>query len=863
MRCLLILLLLGPLVFFAQQKEHMNFQTKGLVEKHTDDEVVSIFIRGNVREISIVVKICGGVVKAQLKNLVYAELKIADIKYLARQNFVEGFEWDWGRDVTMSDSVLIKNRVLDVHAGVTPLSSSYTGKGVISGIIDTGIDPMHNDFRNADSSSRVLAIWDQTLPFDGTLTPSYGYGQEFDSALINTGSIAHVDQATHGTGVAGVIAGNGFQTGDFKGVAPESDIVAVELDFSGANPTASVDAFQYIYDVADAYSKPCVINASYGDYLGSHDGLDARALYLDSLLNEKPGRLFVAAAGNSGDWGPYHLKHTGASITDTSFTWFEPNSSSTVGSTVFLDIWGDTASMNNLWFSVGADHNSTFNHAGHLTFRNIIADGMVGTTLVDSIVSGGRLTTVEMYTELRGGQYNLQVYLPNIDSVNYNYSLVSAGTGEFDLWTISYLGIALGPDVVWLSDMVRYGLPASGTWPDIAYYQLPDSNQSMVSSFQCLENVVTVGQYVNRSQYIDYDGNTQVSAPEVSDSSAANSSRGPTRLGLMKPDVMSTGFMVMSALPVSVALSYQGTSNAWRLAQSGFHTGRYGTSFSSPAVAGIGALLLEKCPGSTPADFVNLLHNTSYADAFTGSLPNIKWGYGKSDAFALLSSTSFTPNITGDTAFCFGEMTTLSVDSVFTNYDWNGESMASVLNLDSSANGYLLVENEMGCKGDTVWYNVIEHDSLPIPPIFDRWTDGVATTPADSIQWYVNGVPIPGENDTLFASLYGGEYHMAEHIDSNGCSVFTDSILWWPESISENGIVYELYPNPATDVVRFESSYPIGRVELLDVSGKTILTRQLNALFGSLSVNNLANGTYFMRLVSDKESYSLKIQVLH
>jgi subtilisin family serine protease len=828
-----------------------------MVAQKSNNDVVSIFVRGDVNQIRNYLENQGIRPKAQLVNLICAELQISDIKFLARQNFVEGFEWEWGRKTLLNDSMLLKNKVLPVHAGSAPLKSPFTGKGVISGVVDTGLDPSHRDFQNLDSSTRVLEIWDQTLAFDVSLTPSFGYGQVFDSVLINAGPIAHVDSDNHGTGVASVMAGNGWHSGELKGVAPASDLVIVELDFSGANLTASVDAFKYIYDVADAHGKPCVINASYGDYLGSHDGLDATSLYLDSLLNDQPGRLFVAAAGNSGDWGPYHLRHANSGITDTSFTWFEPQAASTPQpNTVWLDIWGDTSNMNQLQFSVGADHNTSFDHGGHLAFRNILADNMVGTTIVDSIMNGGKLTEVQIYTELRGKQYNMQIYLPGADSADYNYSLISTGTGAFDLWTISYLGINVGTDVVMLSDMVKDGLPAAGGYPNISHYQMPDSAQSIVSGFQCSPNVITVGQYVNRAEYTDFNTAIQV-CPQLTDSLAMNSSAGPNRIGLMKPDVNSTGFWVMSALSVSTAIAMQGGSSSWRLIESGFHTRRAGTSFSSPAVAGIGALLLEKCPKINAQEFLRLLQTTSFGDHYTGSLPNYRWGYGKTDAFALLNATSVNPSVVGDSTFCFGESTTLSVDNVYAVYDWNGTGASPSLVFDSTDSGYLLVHDEFGCKSDSVWYNVVEFDSLIDPTIVDGGGGLVATNPADSIQWFGVGTVL---DDTLF-SISFDQWVYVEHIDSNGCSALSDSLFIVAWSVSENGIEYEMFPNPAHDKVNFSATEVIDEIELRDLQGKLLISKFIRGKNGSIDLHNLSSGTYVLKFISGKESHNSKIQI--
>ncbi|MBL0103977.1 MAG: hypothetical protein IPP51_09635 [Bacteroidetes bacterium] len=60
------------------------------------------------------------------------------------------------------------------------------------------------------------------------------------------------------------------------------------------------NAVEYIFNKAQQLGKPCVINASLGDYIGSHDGLDLESQYISNLLNQQAGRALVAAAGNVG-----------------------------------------------------------------------------------------------------------------------------------------------------------------------------------------------------------------------------------------------------------------------------------------------------------------------------------------------------------------------------------------------------------------------------------------------------------------------------------------------------------------------------------------------------------------------------------
>ena len=265
----------------------------------------------------------------------------------------------------LADTMRIVQNIDSVLNGDFPLQSSFTGKDVVIGYIDTGLDYNHGDFKNADGSTRVVYYWDQTMP-NGALTPGkYGYGQVWDSTSINNLSITSMDNSAHGTTVTGAGSGNGLATGNHKGAAPESDIIIVESDFSLPNWTLTVaDGIDFIFSMADTMGKPAIVNTSVGDYLGSHDGTDPAGHIIDSLLDDMPGRIVVAAAGNSGNQGKYHVKGN-VNSTDTSFTWFVPNPGSDWGTpSIFFDLWADTADFNNVMFAFAADNAAPFDFRG-------------------------------------------------------------------------------------------------------------------------------------------------------------------------------------------------------------------------------------------------------------------------------------------------------------------------------------------------------------------------------------------------------------------------------------------------------------------------------------------------------------------
>jgi subtilisin family serine protease len=173
--------------------------------------------------------------------------------------------------------------------------------------------------------------------------------------------------------------------------------------------------------------------------------------------------------------------------------------------------------------------------------------------------------------------------------------------------------------------------------PDSMNYKLPDLNQTIVSSFQCLDNVITVGNYINRKSYIDYSGNPYID-PGTQGERHITSSIGPTRDGRIKPEICAPGNMTVSAAVLSLIPNFL-VSAPSAVAQGGMHMRSGGTSFSSPCVAGVAALYLEKNPSATAMDVKNAILGCTIKDNFTGTaLPNNYWGYGKVNAFGALTS---------------------------------------------------------------------------------------------------------------------------------------------------------------------------------------------------------------------------------
>lgn len=508
----------------------------------------------------------------------------------------------------LNDTMVIRNRILPVKQGVFPLSHGYNGMGVLLGLIDSGIDFSHPDFKDSAGLTRIIKIWDQSVT--GTVVPMpYAYGQEWDSTSINNGSCTHSDLTYwgHGTHVAGVASGNGRSTGNHQGCAPKSTIMAVAVDFNSNAPVIA-DAVHYIINTASALNMPVAINASVGDYYGSHDATDLQAQMIISLVSNHPGRIMCAAAGNAGNI-KYHVKVNMNNTIDTMFTWLQNNASNIEEHWIYAD----TNQIKNVQYSIGCT-NPAYQYLGNIGFKNY--NYALGTVKYDTLkFNNQRIGTVMTSASINTfGVYECYFKI-NADSSNYLWSIESKGTGSFDAWNFDFLST---------------GLPSPSQYPRIIYYVMPDTVSSMVSGFQCSSDIITVANYVNLKQYYDYNWALQTTL-ETAGQLANSSSAGPTRTGLLKPDIAASGNSIFSCVAMGLRNSFIANYPNY-LAPGGYHVMGGGTSAASPVVTGLALLYLQAFPNATNMQFKNAVTSCAYSDIFTGnSLPNNKWGYGKLD----------------------------------------------------------------------------------------------------------------------------------------------------------------------------------------------------------------------------------------
>ena len=303
---------------------------------------ISVRFQGNLDEL----KELGFQPGSVIGQVAFGVITLEDLQKLAAHPDVLTIEKQRRKTIHLKDSVpeIRANQVWNLSGAIF---SNITGKDVIVGIVDTGINFRHESFQHPDGTSRILRIWDQTLTTTGAETAPasitdaargsipLGYGVEYNQTQINGTlqnaglpvTVRHEDRNGHGTHVSGISAGNGRQGGNchggytYIGVAPEADIIMVRLwgltvgDTNAPSTTTGtmIDAISYILNVAKhTLNKPVAINLSLGTFTEKMDGSSNECQTMNSLLTNAAndeGFAIVFAAGNEAA-SNFHAKAT-------------------------------------------------------------------------------------------------------------------------------------------------------------------------------------------------------------------------------------------------------------------------------------------------------------------------------------------------------------------------------------------------------------------------------------------------------------------------------------------------------------------------------------------------------------------------
>lgn len=494
-----------------------------------------------------------------------------------------------------------------------------SGEGVVVAIIDRGIDYFHPDFIDEEGNTRLLWLYDMINP-DGASNPNnpYGIGTIFSQEEINASLLSEdtlsTDRGGHGTATTGIAAGNGSAVSgnDFQGVAWNAKIIAVKAiqdyfpPFNNQpgqngfyNPTYIPIALQFVSDKLAEAGMPGVALINLGSIGGSTDGTSTICQAMDNFVAQ--GHTLVCGVGDDGGQDNHAATTVGLNETIT----LEIQKSE--AGNLRFDLW--YSEDDRLEVSIVRPDNTVLGPFSAPLTANSADNQILGDIYyyhrgANVEFSGATSWRREIMIDFTGnsGIYKVQLKGTTIDN-----------TGEFHA--------VLNPS--------RYYNNNKFLTHVVEGYSLND--------FTSAAGVISPSDYVVKNDWIDMGGNVQQMTGQGDPGELwIGSSWGPAQNEELCIDFAACGEVLHTAY----------SPNTWYgnfshlLLQGG--NNRYGiqnaVSAAAPLSTGVMALMLELNPSLSPTEIKDILQNTARSDSYTGTVPNIQWGYGKLDAYEAVNS---------------------------------------------------------------------------------------------------------------------------------------------------------------------------------------------------------------------------------
>lgn len=666
-------LALGAVVSFtAVAQSKLNLQSRAILRTERAKQHISVDpmtksikrVVNNTDHITGLIRIADGATVGDLEaegitvfsvrgNIALASMPLNDVERLSGLKCIKSLELS--REVSQKmDLVRAVTGIAKIHNGVD-LEKAYTGKGVVAGIVDGGIDPNHINFKKEDGTTRIPYMThiytDSSNPNGFTVDE---YQTEEKLARFKT------DDATtfHGTHTMGIMAGgyrgdgtfavakdDGFVVGDMKnpyyGVACDADIVASCGTLSDMLIAYGIEG---ILDYSYKTKKPAVVNLSLGSNTGPHDGTNTMSQYLDLAAKEA---IFCVAAGNEGDLPIVLTKKFTADDTETK---------------TFLYPTYQQEGLNNLRYGqvyVYSNDGTEFEvqaviynkKRGTITFRHSVASNTDGSAVYysagtnpltgGSFVSDGDLSNAN-FTKAFNGYVGIGS-MKDENSGRY-YALIDFFTS--DNTTDNADGNYMLGFIVKGKAGQRIDCYGDGQFNTFSNYDIAGWDNGTcdgtVSDMACAKNVIVVGSYNTRDSWASLDGYQYGYRGALTPGKVTSFSSWGTLLdGRSLPTVCAPGATTISSSSTYyIENADLGIGNDYLQGRAKGETRNnywhqcVGTSMASPVVAGSIALWLEADPTLNTEAVKDIIKTTAIVDDDVKAGNQVQWGAGKFDAYS-------------------------------------------------------------------------------------------------------------------------------------------------------------------------------------------------------------------------------------
>lgn len=588
-------------------------------------EMVDVFITLHDSQNTSRITALGGVIGARFTGLVTAQVPVAKLQTIAALDEVEqvSIAEMMESNVDTTRSVTSVNYVAEgLQHG---LPANYDGKGVVFGIIDSGIDFNHAAFQDSLGNTRIKCVYmpadnsGTKVTIDGTVLP----GSEFDSTRIAS-LTTDLASSAHGSHTAFI--GAGSHCGQYSGMAPGADIVMCALG-GKKNDVNIANSLKYITQYAKRVGKPCVISISLGTKQGPHDGTSKLCKIYEEM--GKSDAVICLSAGNLGSYRRYiHHKFSGMN------TATNPNIGSYVTGTqagytanFAIDTWSRSRSAVGIkYLLIDPDDNSIFYETGIMKAYtyHYIGPGMESKRGYNAFLSqyfsgkiGVWVTTesnghIETYSEV-----SLKPLRSDVKAYKMAVQFYGADGVEFDSWVTSENAYSWHPQV--------------GDYKFVNGSDSCSMNDNVTG-----KNTISVGNYVGRNRYMSLSGKEMYNSIYPEGSIYVQSSYGIAPNGESYPFVAAPGYFVVSAYNGYNYLAKPSTNTAYSkenpiTGRTDYWGSMSGTSMSTPTVAGIVALWLQANPQLKVDDVKKIIRKSAYVDDDVRKAP-LQFGAGKINA---------------------------------------------------------------------------------------------------------------------------------------------------------------------------------------------------------------------------------------